>query len=98
MNKQSLHFLKQLVYLACILLTLTSCEKNASTPVSDTIDYSNPQCWFENKQDAMGKNVDLFYVVPTCVWDYRLVRTNPAPHGYLQCRATCLGESFHPIG
>ena len=61
MNKQSLHFLKQLAYLACILLTLTSCEKNTSTPVSDTIDYSNPQCWFENKQDAMGKDVDLFY-------------------------------------
>ena len=70
MNNRHLHFLKQLAYLVCLLLTLASCEKNASTPVNDTIDYSNPQCWFENKQDAMGKNVDLFYVVPTCVWDY----------------------------
>ena len=71
MNTQSsLHFLKHLAYLVCLLLTLASCEKNASTPISDTIDYSNPQCWFENKQDTTGKNVDLFYVVPTCVWDY----------------------------
>ena len=71
MNTQSpLHFLKHLAYFVCLLLTLASCEKNASTPVNDTIDYSNPQCWFENKQDAMGKDVDLFYVVPTCVWDY----------------------------
>ena len=70
MNNRHLHFLKQLVYLVCLLFTLASCEKNASIPVSDTIDYSNPQCWFEKKQDAMGKDVDLFYVVPTCVWDY----------------------------
>ena len=71
MNTQSpLHFLKHLAYFVCLLFTLASCEKNASIPVSDTIDYSNPQCWFENKQDAMGKDVDLFYVVPTCVWDY----------------------------
>ena len=70
MNNQRLHFLKHLAYFVCLLFTLASCEKNASTPVNDTIDYSNPQCWFENKQDAMGKNVDLFYVVPTCVWDY----------------------------
>ncbi len=68
--KKSLQLLFHLTGIACLLLALVSCEKDSSAPASDTIDYSDNRCWFENKQDAMGKDVDLFYVVPTCIWDY----------------------------
>ena len=68
--KKSLQLLSHLTGIACLLLALVSCEKDASAPASDTIDYSDNRCWFENKQDATGKDVDLFYVVPTCIWDY----------------------------
>ncbi len=68
--KKSLQLLFHLTGIACLLLALVSCEKDSSAPASDTIDYSDNRCWFENKQDATGKDVDLFYVVPTCIWDY----------------------------
>lgn len=68
--KKSLQLLFHLTGITCLLLALVSCEKDSSAPASDTIDYSDNRCWFENKQDAMGKDVDLFYVVPTCIWDY----------------------------
>lgn len=68
--KKSLQLLSHLTGIACLFLALVSCEKDSSTPASHTIDYSDNRCWFENKQDATGKDVDLFYVVPTCIWDY----------------------------
>ena len=68
--KKSLQLLFHLTGIACLLLALVSCEKDSSALASDTIDYSDNRCWFENKQDATGKDVDLFYVVPTCIWDY----------------------------
>lgn len=68
--KKSLQLLFHLTGIACLLLALVSCEKDSSAPASDTIDYSDNRCWFENKQDVTGKDVDLFYVVPTCIWDY----------------------------
>ncbi|MBM6659603.1 DUF3089 domain-containing protein [Bacteroides gallinaceum] len=68
--KKSLQLLSHLTGIACLLLALVSCEKDSSAPASPTIDYSDNRCWFENKQDATGKDVDLFYVVPTCIWDY----------------------------
>ena len=68
--KKSLQLLFHLTGIACLLLALVSCEKDSSAPASPTIDYSDNRCWFENKQDATGKDVDLFYVVPTCIWDY----------------------------
>lgn len=68
--KKSLQLLSHLTGIACLLLALVSCEKDSSALASDTIDYSDNRCWFENKQDATGKDVDLFYVVPTCIWDY----------------------------
>ena len=68
--KKSLQLLSHLTGIACLLLALVSCEKDASTPASHTIDYADNRCWFENKQGVTEKNVDLFYVVPTCIWDY----------------------------
>lgn len=68
--KKSLQLLSHLTGITCLLLALVSCEKDSSAPASPTIDYSDNRCWFENKQDATGKDVDLFYVVPTCIWDY----------------------------
>ena len=68
--KKSLQLLFHLTGITCLLLALVSCEKDSFAPASDTIDYSDNRCWFENKQDATGKDVDLFYVVPTCIWDY----------------------------
>ena len=59
--KKSLQLLFHLTGIACLLLALVSCEKDSSAPASDTIDYSDNRCWFENKQDATGKDVDLFY-------------------------------------
>lgn len=68
--KKSLQLLSHLTGIACLLLALVSCEKDSSAPASPTIDYADNRCWFENKQGVTEKNVDLFYVVPTCIWDY----------------------------
>ena len=49
-------------------------KEKVSTLVSDStndeVDYSDSKCWFEANQEGMNKKVDIFYVVPTCIWDY----------------------------
>ena len=65
--KKSLQLLSHLTGIACLLLALVSCEKDASTPASQTIDSADNHCWFENKQGFTVKNVDLVYVVLTCI-------------------------------
>ena len=39
-------------------------------PVSAGLDYSDSSCWFEGNRAPRDKKVDIFYVGPTCIWDY----------------------------
>lgn len=70
MTKQTLHFIGQWIFAAFLLFSLAACENETAVTISERIDYADNRCWYENKQDAEGKDVDLFYIVPTCVWDY----------------------------
>ena len=51
------------------LLLFMVCGRSADF-TSIGIDYSAPECWFEANENSAGQKVDIFYVVPTCIWDY----------------------------
>lgn len=38
-------------------------------------DYSRADMWYVGQNDSAGTQVDVFYIAPTCVWDWT------APHG-----------------
>ena len=58
------------IFAFCSLLLFISCGKISSDSTNDEVDYSDSKCWFEAYQEGMNKKVDIFYVVPTCIWDY----------------------------
>ena len=58
------------IFAFCSLLLFISCGKISSNFTNDEVDYSDSKCWFEANQEGMNKKVDIFYVVPTCIWDY----------------------------
>ena len=58
------------IFAFCSLLLVISCGKISSGSTNDEVDYSDSKCWFEANQEGMNKKVDIFYVVPTCIWDY----------------------------
>ena len=58
------------IFAFCSLLLVISCGKISSDSTNDEVDYSDSKCWFEANQEGMNKKVDIFYVVPTCIWDY----------------------------
>ena len=58
------------IFAFCSLLLFISCGKISSDSTNDGVDYSDSKCWFEANQEGMNKKVDIFYVVPTCIWDY----------------------------
>ena len=53
-----------------LFLLCVACESDAPRQISEEVDYADSRCWFEAERMTMDKPVDLFYIVPTCVWDY----------------------------
>ena len=53
-----------------LFLSFITCGKISSDSTNNRVDYSDSRCWFGANQDSINKKVDIFYVVPTCIWDY----------------------------
>lgn len=53
-----------------IVFSIISCSgEGANNSDSSALDYSNEQLWFELSSDV-DKSVDVFYILPTCIWDW----------------------------
>ena len=62
--------LPKYIYPLCFFFLVFACGKGPSDPVSAGLDYSDSSCWFEGNRAPRDKKVDIFYVGPTCIWDY----------------------------
>lgn len=57
-------------YILCTIL-LYACERQQTSPqTEDSIDYANTACWYEGNTLTCDKETDIFYIAPTCIWDY----------------------------
>ena len=54
--------------LVCVLIACRSESTGPELPAA--LDYADSRCWYEANRAPADKSVDLFYVVPTCIWDY----------------------------
>lgn len=54
--------MKQVIFIVAIMLFGVACE-------AQTLTYSNPRLWYRNANKAGEKDFDVFYLLPTCVWD-----------------------------
>lgn len=59
------------------VLLLFACGNTPQTDgfVPPLPDYSRADMWYVGQNDSAGTQVDVFYIAPTCVWDWT------APHG-----------------
>ena len=62
--------LPKYIYPLFFFFLVFACGKGPSDPVSAGLDYSDSSCWFEGNRAPRNKKVDIFYVGPTCIWDY----------------------------
>lgn len=54
----------------CVIL-LQSCDTQSTSYPTDTkIDYADTDCWYNGNNLTHDKATDIFYIVPTCIWDY----------------------------
>ncbi|MEG2780939.1 MAG: DUF3089 domain-containing protein [Bacteroidales bacterium] len=53
-------------FIFCTLLLLVSCKGQSQDNESQ---YSDSQLWYRDANTAGDKNFDVFYLLPTCVWD-----------------------------
>ena len=65
-------------------ILLQSCEQQPASYSSDQeINYADAACWYNGNALTSDKQTDIFYVVPTCIWDYTdSKRRIASPHGY----------------
>jgi hypothetical protein len=55
-----------------ICLSFTSCNKDKLMPYCflDKTQYGHSCSWYENRNIAGLKDVDVFYIAPTCIWSW----------------------------
>lgn len=59
-------FMKLSNILLIISLCLAGCKAQKKAA---TLSYSAPELWYHNANKAGDKSFDVFYLLPTCVWD-----------------------------
>lgn len=65
--------MKQLVFPVMAVLALAGCNSrnNRGEILPPEPDYSKETMWYRTADMAMDKDVDVFYVTPTCVWSWK---------------------------
>lgn len=58
------------ILLLCILLAACN-QKNPDVYIPKAPDYSDPVCWYTEKNDKTGENADIFYIVSTWEKDWK---------------------------
>lgn len=74
-----------------VLLFLVACK--AQSQNIDSL-YSDPQLWYRGANEAGDKKFDIFYLLPTCVWDR--VDANGDTLHYADPRYAADREAMHP--
>lgn len=70
-----------------VLILATSCEEQRET-------YSNPTLWYSDFNQGGDKDFDVFYILPTCVWDK--VDSNGHINHYADPLLDCDREAMRP--
>lgn len=65
---------KNLIFVVCSLVTL-SCGETRGENLDDKMplapDYTQTTMWFMPDTVSVDKEIDVFYIAPTCVWDWK---------------------------
>ena len=60
-----------LLFCLSVFFCLTGCSKSDTHyNLTAKPDYSHSTMWFDAPNDALAE-ADIFYIVPTCIWDWR---------------------------
>ncbi|MFI3306619.1 MAG: DUF3089 domain-containing protein [Rikenellaceae bacterium] len=64
--------MKKITLYLFALLAVACCKSadNGSEPMAKAPDYVTSECWYTNVVGEPSQAVDLFYVLPTCVFDW----------------------------
>ncbi len=64
--------MKKITLYLFALLAVACCKStdNSSEPMSAAPDYASYECWYTNVEGDASHAVDLFYILPTCVFDW----------------------------
>lgn len=65
MRKINLYFLSLLLFFAC-----AKSESSNNEPMPAQPDYSLSDTWYTNVTNAPTNEVDVFYILPTCIFDW----------------------------
>lgn len=71
---KNLACIKVIAYLfigLCLSCTTTTTDRNNSPAGSLPVpDYAQPEMWYRSPESLANKAVDVFYITPTCIWDW----------------------------
>ena len=62
--------------LICLFVSFSCAKRESAVPVSEyplpvQPDYSRAETWYQvSNASASGRSADIFYVAPTCIWDW----------------------------
>lgn len=83
--------MKSFIIIFAIALFWTGCKEQDQ---DINLKYSDPQLWYRNVNKAGNKSFDVFYLLPTCVWDR--VDTNGDTLHYADPELFSDREAMHP--
>ncbi|MEG2556690.1 MAG: DUF3089 domain-containing protein, partial [Odoribacter sp.] len=62
--------LKSHIHILLLVILLTGCsEQSKKTSSTSDLDYSSAAMWYAHTENTRAE-VDVFYVTPTCIWDW----------------------------
>ncbi len=64
--------MKKITIYLLALLAVACCKSvdSGSEPMPKAPDYATPECWYTNVEGEASQAVDVFYILPTCVFDW----------------------------
>ena len=74
--KSSIRSRRYVAVLICLFVSLSCAKQESSAPVAEyplpvQPDYSRSETWYkEQNASTSDRSADVFYVVPTCIWDW----------------------------
>ncbi len=74
--KSSIRSRRYVAVLICLFVSLSCAKQESSAPVGEYTlpvqpDYSRSETWYKEQNVSMSdQSADIFYVVPTCIWDW----------------------------
>lgn len=92
--------------LLMLLIGTTGCERSSEkTTLPDKPDYTLAESWYVNPLNTGNRAADVFYITPTCIWDWKDSRgqvyhhmnvTSPDQREAVDASARLAAELFSP--